>query len=106
MKLTSLGKVAVATAGTITQVTTDATILASYVRIELVPGNTGDIHVGLSTLVKATGVGVLAVLTKAQADRWVFELYAPGGGNSIQLSQFYLDSGTNADGAYVSYGRS
>lgn len=103
MKLVSLGKVAVATAGTIAQVTTDASIMAHVVYVDLVPGNTGDIHVGLSTLVKATLVGCLGVLTKASPDTWRKEFRAPKG-NSIQVSQFYLDAGTNGDGAIVSYG--
>lgn len=102
MKITSLGKVAVTTAGTPVQVTANA-IRAALLRIELVPGNTGDIHVGLSTLNKTSGAGVVAVLTKAQADRWVYELCSEDG-NSIEVSKFYLDSGTNGDAAYVSYG--
>lgn len=104
MKAYSLGKIAVTTAGTPVQVTSDATIMASAIRIQAVPANTGAMHVGVAALVKATGVGVVASLAIPGAGQpAAVELATGDGCNSLRLADYWVDAAVNAEGVYVAY---
>jgi hypothetical protein len=107
MKVVALGKVTVTAAGTPQPVTATPTPI-SRVRFSAINDaspNTGKVWVGLSALVKATGVGVLDVLPIPAASHWrspavefEFEEFYRG-----DLADFYLDSAVNGEGVFVTY---
>lgn len=93
-----LGKVAVTTAGTRERLTKDlsspTTALRCFkIHIKASLGNTGDVTVGDSTVVHATGVGAYIVLDAGQEHMFMVD-NAPAG---LDASKFWLDVGTNGD---------
>lgn len=102
-KSTSLGKVVVTTAGTRKQISTSV-IFAHTVFVQQFPGNTGKIYLGDVTVVGSTGVGVTAILPIPTANSLgSFTLSWPDPHFQFDLSQLYLDSEVNGEGAIVSY---
>ena len=111
MALQSFGKVTVSAAGTIVRATSGQTDPAARVALQSIqfqalPSNTGLIYIGLSTLNKSTGAGVLAVLsapasatTGAFASASFSEPLAPAG---LNLADLYVDSTVNGEGVFIS----
>jgi hypothetical protein len=108
--LKSLGFVTAAAAGTPERITKNessptAVIHANALYITPLSGNTGKIYIGLSTMVVATGVGVLAMIeAPANAStgpfaRTVFESDT----NGLALNELFIDVQTNGQGALISY---
>lgn len=102
----SLGLKTVPTPGTPVQLSTTS-IPCDKVNLEPMKAsaaaNTGNIYVGLSTMVKATLVGVLYVLAPGQPATTV----EPPGGERLELqddvSNYWIDADTANDGVLVSY---
>jgi hypothetical protein len=99
----SQGKVTVTTAGTPVQVTTTRTV-AQSVMVQALAANTGLIYVGLSTLNKSTGVGVLGIIpiptTNIIGSVSASIPLAPAG---INLADLWIDSTVNGEGVIISY---
>jgi hypothetical protein len=109
MSVISLGKVTVASAGTPVNITVNFTDLdtrehhrAKAIQIQALPGNAGDVYVGLKGLLtKATLVGVLAVLSPGMTYREQLGETQ----NGLSVRDFSIDADTNNDAAVVSYTR-
>lgn len=101
--LTGLGRVNITAGGTPQALASqNATSKAQRVRIQAAVGNTAVVYVGLSHMVKATGVGVLGVIgiPAASGELPTFDVWASGVPVGIDLSQIYID-GTTGEGVYV-----
>jgi hypothetical protein len=101
MALQALGKITVAAAGTNQRVTTTATRCQS-ITVQALSTNTGKVFVGTSAMVKATFVGVLAVIPAPSTGvipSATFSIpLSPAGLNAADI---YLDVDTNGEGAIV-----
>jgi hypothetical protein len=103
VKPTSLGKIAVTTAGTIVQVSSSSK-LAQIIQITTNPGNTGKIFIGLSNMVASTRVGVIAVLSIPTVNilpYWLLQW--PDAHAEFDLQDLWLDADVNGESAIVSY---
>lgn len=101
----SLGQVVVATPGTPVPLS-GSLLLVNKVRIAGIIGNAGRSWLGLSTLNKSTGAGVLKEFWPTGGGGGVadaIEISSPGLGNHIDLSKFYADANTAGEGFSVSY---
>jgi hypothetical protein len=103
MALKSLGKVVVTTAGTLVRLTMNETAPAARygcqaLYIRGLAGNTGDVYIGTSVMVRSTLVGVYAIVPKGTS-LTIDCSNAPAGFNAAEL---YLDADTNSDSALVS----
>jgi len=81
-------------AGTRKQVTTatDHQAVNSFV-VQALPGNVGNVYIGDSTVVAATGVGTMRILQPGE----VFSA-ASEGLNDLNATQVYFDVESNGDG--------
>lgn len=98
MALHVYGKVAVTTGGTPVQIDADGLgrVVQSLI-VQSLASNTDKIYLGRQGMVKATGVGVIAVLTPTAAP---FKLDAFG--NGFKTDKLYLDAAVDGEGAYIS----
>lgn len=113
MKLAALGNVIVTTAGTPVPLTANQTTPALHYgaysfMVEAISTNVGKIYLGASTMVKATGVDVFAVLAIPTANMLAsftatVTAYAP---TPFFMENLYLDSDVNGEGALVTALRS
>lgn len=103
MNVVPLGRITVTSAGTPVRATATATPCFAVI-FTPVAGNAGATHVGISTLVKSTGVGVIKTLLKPGATGVSDELRitAPEG-NLLNAADYYVDADTSADAVLVSY---
>jgi hypothetical protein len=103
MAVKSLGKITVTTGGTPVQVSTTR-VGANSIMFQQIPGNTGKMYIGDSTLVKATLVGVHAVLpiptTNILPSYTATIVEAPAG---LNAAEFWVDAEVNGEGVLVSY---
>jgi hypothetical protein len=105
--IASLGKVAVATPGTLVRLSA-TTLNANGVFFQALGANTGYVYVGLSTLVRATLVGVLQIIPAPSAATgatvalpfWYPQSVVSGG---IDLSTIFLDADVATNGLLISY---
>ena len=103
MIIVPLGKIACATPGTPVRVTATPTPCYGLI-IEPASGNAGNSYFGVSTLVKATGVGVIKAFLKPTATGLMDQLQVSGpDGNQMNAADYYIDADTTADGFLVSY---
>lgn len=104
MALKSLALVTVAAAGTPVRSTINETVPAarygvqSFTVFALAANSGANIYVGNSVMVKATGVGVYAIVPKGGAGSVIIS-ESPAGFN---MADIYLDADTNGDKALVS----
>lgn len=104
MKLTST-VITVSSAGTPVQVTTDDSIHVCNVMFATLVGGSGKILVGDSGLNASTLAGVFAeLLPEASADPSRLLITDQGeAGNSLRLSDFYIDAQTSGQKCLVTY---
>ncbi len=104
MALKSFGKVTVTTAGTPVRATLNEGTPASRVGLQsftvsALSANAGaNVYVGSSAMVKATLVGVYAIVPKGTSASFSI-LNSPAG---LNLADIYLDGDSNSDAALVS----
>lgn len=108
MALSGLGRVNMVAGGTPQALFADVpTSRVQWVRIQADEDNVALMYIGLPNMVKATGVGVLAVLViplkTAGGLIPVFEVGAAGMPVGVDLSKLYIDGATN-EGVYVAFG--
>lgn len=74
-------------------------------QIQALPSNTGKIHIGNAAMVKATGVGVHAILpTPADSTSGPFpsqSFSVPFAANALNLDLVYLDADVSGDGVII-----
>src|ERR1700690_658377 len=101
----SLGLVAVTAAGTPQQLTSTHVEVKDFwiTPLKALPstGNVGNIYIGTSTMVKATGVGVFRVIKTGDAPQHIERPRTSG--EFYDLSQWYIDADNNSDGALIGY---
>lgn len=102
----ALGKIVVTVAGTPVKVPVPDAInppSCHAVIIEVLPGNTGKIYVGLAGLTKATLAQVLVILPIPTVNLLpTFSIALTVAGNAINLGQFFLDADISGEGVLIS----
>ena len=105
MTVTALGRVNVATPGTLAPLATDPAIFVSKIFVQVVPGLTGKGYLGTAGLVRGTLANVIRVLWPNTAGGFSenFLLESSDGTDSLNLSQYYVDMDVAGEGLLVSY---
>ncbi|MGO9097263.1 MAG: hypothetical protein ACLQGV_18835 [Bryobacteraceae bacterium] len=105
MNVTAMGRVNVATPGTLVPLSTDPTQRVAKLAIQSIPALTGKGYIGNSTMLRASLAGVVRVLwpntSGGIADSFVVESQV--GRNTIPLSSYYIDMDVAGEGLLVSY---
>jgi hypothetical protein len=102
MTITSLGKVT-DTAGAATRLTTDTTIVATWIRFRAINANAGLVNIGLNGFTPG-GAGMIGEILKPSSGYSDEMIIEADGGNLLRPADFAVKPATNGDGAYVSYG--
>lgn len=98
MKLKTLGRVTVTTAGTEVPLTADTTLVAYKVLIKAKATNAGLVYIGDSTVTATNGFPLAAT------DSLIIDTVDyPKGMESVMLSDIYVDSANNGDSVQVMY---
>jgi hypothetical protein len=95
MGVQAIGKVAVTVPGTLVPLSS-STIRGSFLSITPNPTNTGSLYLGTKNMVRATGVGVIAIIQKTANP---FQIFTNGAG--ISAEELFLDADNANDFAYV-----
>jgi hypothetical protein len=105
MTVTTLGRVNVATPGTLVQLSTDLTLRASKLLFQVIPGLTGKAYVGKAGMTRSTLSGVIRVLwpNAAGGVSDSFFLEASDGADSINLASYWIDMDVAAEGLLITY---
>ena len=98
MKLTTLGRITVTTAGTRVPLTADTTLIAYKVIIKGKATNAGLVFVGDVTVTATNGYPLAAT-----AELVIEPPTSPRNLENIMLSDIYVDSATNGDSVQVLY---
>jgi hypothetical protein len=105
MNVTALGRVNIATPGTLVPLSTDATARASKIFFQVIPGLTGKAYVGKSGMVRATLVNVIRVLwpnaSGGISDSFMIE--SKQDSDVLNLASYYIDMDVAGEGLLVSY---
>jgi len=105
MQPTFLGKVTVVSAGTSVPLSTDPKLHACAILVATIPGLTGNMYLGGAGLNQNTLANVMikfnapAVLGPPD----YFFVRAPGGLNSLRVSDYFIDASVSGEGALVTY---
>ncbi len=93
------------TPGTLVRVTSDEALRAHKVIVEVIPGATDEVYLGLAGLVRATLVNVMHIFRVAAAGEnpVPYEISPLCGGNVIRLSDLYIDADAGTEGVLVTY---
>jgi len=105
MTVTTLGRVNVATPGTLIQLSTDATLRVAKLFFQVIPGLTDKAYIGKSSMVRSTLAGVIRVLAP-NASGGVsdsFFLEASDGADSINLAAYWIDADVAGEGLLITY---
>jgi hypothetical protein len=105
MIINSKGRVNVAVPGTPVPLTTDSTITASKLFVQVIPGLTGKVYLGKTSMNKTTLAGVVRILWPNSGGGFSenFFLESQDGTNSIRLSDYAIDADVATEGLLVSY---
>ena len=105
MTINCIGRVNVATPGTAVPLTTDSTITASKLFVQVIPGLTGKVYLGVRSMNKSTLAGVTRILWPNSGGGFSenFFLESQDGTNSIRLADYAIDADVAAEGLLVSY---
>ncbi|HYA17143.1 MAG TPA: hypothetical protein VEF06_06745 [Bryobacteraceae bacterium] len=105
MQINTLGRVNVPTPGTPVKLTTDPTITASKIFVQVIPGLTGKMYLGIPAMTRATLSGVARVLWPNSAGGFSenFWVVAQDARNSIQLADYAVDADVAGEGLLVTY---
>ena len=105
MQINTLGRVNVTTPGTPVPLTTDPTITASRIFVQVIPGLTGKMYFGKPAMTRATLAGVARVLWPNSAGGFSenFWVVAQDARNSIQLADYAVDADVAGEGLLVTY---
>jgi hypothetical protein len=105
MTVTSLGRLNVATPGTPMALSNDPTARAAKISFQVVPGLTGKGYIGKKTMVRASLVNVIRVLsanpTGGISDSFFLESQQDA--DVLNLSEYYIDMDVAGEGLLISY---
>jgi len=105
MTVTTLGRVNVATPGTLVPLSTDPNQRVAKIFVQAMPGLTGKGYVGRSNLTRATSAGVIRILAPNAAggisDSLMLE--ASDDADSLNLAEYFIDMDVAGEGLLVSY---
>jgi hypothetical protein len=100
-------RVNVATPGTPVPLSTDRTVTASKLFLQVIPGLTGKTYLGIQAMNKASLAGVARVLwpnaTGGISEH--FEIEPQDGENSIHLTDYAIETDVTGEGLLVTYWR-
>ena len=105
MQMVSLGKIAVATPGTLIPLSATA-LKVSKILVCQIAGMTGKTYFGTSALVRSTFVGVIKQFAIPVAGAGVLECQLfedDQSGNGLNLADYYIDADVATEGLLVSY---
>ena len=104
MTATSLGRVNVATPGTLVHLSSDPANRAAKIFFQAVPGLTGKGYIGMSGLNRSTLQGVLCVLAPNASSGISdsFFLESADGADTLNLSEYFLDMDVAGEGLLIS----
>jgi hypothetical protein len=93
MTANPLGRVNVATPGSLVQLSTNTSLRASKIYFQVIPGLTGKGYIGESGLARATLVNVIRVLWPNSAGGFSDSFFLESGEDSDvwNLSEYYID---------------
>ncbi|HEY3825817.1 MAG TPA: hypothetical protein VGL82_14735 [Bryobacteraceae bacterium] len=107
MTINCLVRVNVATPRTPVPLSTDPTITASKLFLQVIPGLTGKTYFGIQAMNRATLAGVARVLWPNATGGFSehFEIESQDGENSIRLTDYAIDADVTGEGLLVTYWR-
>jgi hypothetical protein len=105
MTANPLGRVNVATPGTLVPLSTNTSLRASKIYFQVIPGLTGKGYIGKSGLVRATLVNVIRVLWPNSAGGFSDSFFLESAADSdvLNLSEYYVDMDVAGEGLLVTY---
>lgn len=105
MIIKSLGRINVPVSGTPVPLATDASITASKLFVQVVPGLTGKTYIGTTGMSKLTLAGVTRILAPNASSGFSenFFLESQDGTNAIRLKDYAIDADVAGEGLLVTY---
>jgi hypothetical protein len=105
MTANPLGRVNVATPGTLVPLTTNTSLRASKIYFQVIPGLTGKGYIGKSGMVRATLVNVIRVLWPNSSGGFSDSFFIESSEDSdvLNLSEYYIDMDVAGEGLLVTY---
>ncbi len=105
MTVTTMGRVNVATPGTIVPLSTNPVQKVARIYAQVIPGLTGKGYLGKSNLNRSTLAGVARVLWPNSGGGFSdsFEVSSGDGQNSLVLSEYFVDMDVAGEGLLVTY---
>jgi hypothetical protein len=105
MTANPLGRVNVATPGTLVRLSSDTTLRASKIFFQVIPGLTGKGYIGKGGMVRATLANVIRVLwpNSAGGISDSFFLESQQDSDTLNLSEYYIDMDVASEGLLVTY---
>ncbi len=105
MNANPLGRINVATPGTLVPLSANSTLRASKIFFQVIPGLTGKGYIGKSGMVRATLANVIRVLWPNTAGGFSdsFFLESNQDADSLNLSEYYVDMDVAGEGLLVTY---
>lgn len=105
MTVTTLGRVNVATPGTLVQLSTDLTLRVAKLFFQVIPGLTGKAYIGKAGLTRSTLSGVIRVLAPNAAGGVSdsFFLETSDGADAINLASYWIDMDVAGEGLLITY---
>ena len=105
MNANPLGRVNVATPGTLVPLSTDPTARASKIFFQVIPGLTGKGYIGTNGLLRATLANTIRVLwpnpSGGISDSFFLEAHSDS--DALYLSEYYIDMDVAGEGLLITY---
>jgi hypothetical protein len=105
MTATSLGRVNVATPGTLVPLTTNTSLRAAKIFFQVIPGLTGKGYVGKAGMVRASLANVIRVLwpNSGGGISDSFFIQSQQDSDVLNLAEYYIDMDVAGEGLLVTY---
>jgi hypothetical protein len=105
MTANPLGRVNVATPGTLVPLSTNTSLRASKIYFQVIPGLTGKGYVGKLGLVRATLANTIRVLWPNQSGGFSdsFFLESQADSDVLNLAEYYIDMDVAGEGLLITY---
>jgi hypothetical protein len=105
MTANPLGRINVATPGTLVQLSSNTNLRASKIFFQVIPGLTGKGYIGKSGMVRATLANVIRVLWPNSGGGISDSFYLESQQDSdvLNLSEYYVDMDVAGEGLLVTY---
>ena len=105
MTANPLGRINVATPGTLVQLSSNTSLRASKIFFQVIPGLTGKGYVGKAGMVRASLVNVIRVLWPNSAGGFSdsFFLESQQDSDVLNLSEYYVDMDVAGEGLLITY---